>query len=248
MTNIENHPKILEEKEKIQKLKENIQKGLERIQKYEAELQKRHKLENKNADNKKCPKISENSKCKKTKFECDLCEKLFSSRDDFIVHKQTHTKKKPSENLKTHTEENPIKSENFPSTVPQLLQLNTDDTGETFKCKICAYACPTPSMLKVHIRKHTEETPFQCNNCSVTFSQLGNLKAHMKTHTGEKPFQCNTCQAKFAQLGNLKTHMRIHTGEKPFECNDCPAKFSDLSALKHHMKTHNHEAWLGRNR
>ncbi|KAJ8020942.1 Zinc finger protein 40 [Holothuria leucospilota] len=50
-----------------------------------------------------------------------------------------------------------------------------------YVCMECGIRCKKPSMLKKHIRTHTDVRPYQCKGCSFSFKTKGNLTKHMKS-------------------------------------------------------------------
>ncbi|XP_058466197.1 transcription factor HIVEP3 isoform X2 [Malaya genurostris] len=50
-----------------------------------------------------------------------------------------------------------------------------------YVCKECGIRCKKPSMLKKHIRTHTDVRPYSCQHCSFHFKTKGNLTKHMKS-------------------------------------------------------------------
>ncbi|CAB3373430.1 Hypothetical predicted protein [Cloeon dipterum] len=50
-----------------------------------------------------------------------------------------------------------------------------------YVCEECGIRCKKPSMLKKHIRTHTDVRPFTCKHCSFSFKTKGNLTKHMKS-------------------------------------------------------------------
>ncbi|EEC16156.1 immunodeficiency virus type I enhancer binding protein, putative [Ixodes scapularis] len=49
-----------------------------------------------------------------------------------------------------------------------------------YVCEECGIRCKKPSMLKKHIRTHTDLRPFSCHHCCFAFKTKGNLTKHMK--------------------------------------------------------------------
>ena len=68
------------------------------------------------------------------------------------------------------------------------IQHNTDPGKKSFRCGTCGKTCKLKSLLKQHMRIHTDERPFSCQTCGRTFSSRGDLKKHTRIHTGEKRF------------------------------------------------------------
>ncbi|CAD5114530.1 DgyrCDS3653 [Dimorphilus gyrociliatus] len=55
-----------------------------------------------------------------------------------------------------------------------------------YVCSSCGIRCKKPSMLKKHLRSHTELRPYRCLQCSFSFKTKGNLTKHMKSKAHQK--------------------------------------------------------------
>jgi Zinc finger, C2H2 type len=53
-------------------------------------------------------------------------------------------------------------------------------------CDACGIRCKKPSMLKKHIRTHTNVRPYTCKHCNFSFKTKGNLTKHMKSKAHSK--------------------------------------------------------------
>uniref|UniRef100_UPI00398E5BA1 transcription factor HIVEP3-like n=1 Tax=Pristiophorus japonicus TaxID=55135 RepID=UPI00398E5BA1 len=58
-----------------------------------------------------------------------------------------------------------------------------------YVCEECGIRCKKPSMLKKHIRTHTDLRPYVCNYCNFAFKTKGNLTKHMKSKAHSKKCQ-----------------------------------------------------------
>lgn len=55
-----------------------------------------------------------------------------------------------------------------------------------YVCEECGIRCKKPSMLRKHIRTHTDVRPYLCQYCSFSFKTKGNLTKHMKSKAHQK--------------------------------------------------------------
>ncbi|XP_076257851.1 zinc finger protein schnurri isoform X1 [Rhynchophorus ferrugineus] len=55
-----------------------------------------------------------------------------------------------------------------------------------YVCEQCGIRCKKPSMLKKHIRTHSNDRPYTCSHCNFSFKTKGNLTKHMKSKSHSK--------------------------------------------------------------
>ncbi|PSN31453.1 hypothetical protein C0J52_19055, partial [Blattella germanica] len=100
-------------------------------------------------------------------FQCEICNKSFTRKSDLNRHMITHTSKRP------------------------------------FQCEICSKSFSQKSYLSTHVITHISNCSFPCDICSKSFTRKDSLSAHMFTHTSNRPFQCEICNKSFTQKSDL---------------------------------------------
>ncbi|XP_069089501.1 zinc finger protein 398-like isoform X6 [Pleurodeles waltl] len=163
-------------------------------------------------------------------YQCPVCGKSFSKKEDVIRHYNGHMKivdvvgvehVKVGMNIAFHN---------------SLPTVHSDEA--TYGCDECDKRFSNAYKLKVHQRNHTGERPYKCQVCGKGFIMNAYLKFHQRIHTGERPYRCKVCGKGFSKSYHLKVHVRTHTGEKPYRCPECGKRFSVNSSLKSHLRTH----------
>ena len=167
---------------------------------------------------------------KVSKFKCQICDKVFKSKQNLDIHVRGHTGEKPfscdfcpkkfntKSNLKTHT------------------MYHAGD--RKYNCPVCDKAFYTKKDLNTHKLLHTGLRPWECDICGRSFNTASILRCHKQTHTGEKNFQCDICLKCFTRSSTLVDHKRMHSGIKNYCCDECGKSFGMSQYLKRHKLTH----------
>ncbi|XP_078270420.1 zinc finger protein 40 isoform X2 [Rhinoraja longicauda] len=83
-------------------------------------------------------------------------------------------------------------------------------------CEECGIRCKKPSMLRKHIRTHTDLRPYHCNYCNFSFKTKGNLTKHMKSKAHSKK-----CMEIGVSAGPFDDQDTDESGDKPRGGNEC---------------------------
>lgn len=88
-----------------------------------------------------------------------------------------------------------------------------------YVCKTCGIRCKKPSMLKKHLRTHTDFRPYHCRHCKFSFKTKGNLTKHMKSKVrhAKKVMSVRVCSVLFARQGVTlyKEYLQIYNSTFP---------------------------------
>ena len=159
----------------------------------------------------------------KNRFECNLCEENFASKQALLYHKDV-----------VHKKLSPVKCEECEASFATLISLKNHRKyvhSDKAKCKcfLCGAQFKQNKDLKFHIRnKHqintrdhfknewndTEERErFQCTSCDSNYKYKKDLEAHRKKNHNvheATSFSCKICSKNFTQKNNCLRHERNH--------------------------------------
>ncbi|XP_074658746.1 uncharacterized protein LOC141911651 [Tubulanus polymorphus] len=164
-----------------------------------------------------------------SKWQCMVCNRLFSSSTKLQNHVNTHMNMKPYECSMCD------KAFNDPSNLRMHLKIHTGD--KRFKCNVCDKRFTQKAHLDMHQVVHTKEKSLSCEYCGKMFARKSDLRVHEYQHTKERIYVCDNCPKIFYKLQNYKRHMNIHLGVKDFVCARCSKKFSTKFHLTRHEKS-----------
>uniref|UniRef100_A0A8C3S9K6 Uncharacterized protein n=1 Tax=Chelydra serpentina TaxID=8475 RepID=A0A8C3S9K6_CHESE len=137
------------------------------------------------------------------KHSCNMCDQLFSNRQNLRQHRLT--------SLPGKVYQCDICSKSFASYNSWKEHRACVHTEERqFACTLCNATFKRKRDVRTHyMRKHEGRVKRPlCSVCGKILSSRTALVFHMRTHTGEKPYECSICHSKFAQPSQLKIHTR----------------------------------------
>ncbi|XP_003700791.2 uncharacterized protein LOC100880255 [Megachile rotundata] len=178
------------------------------------------------------------------KFICNVCNMKFYRQDRLQSHKNRygHDENNTSPEIqKPADEKSTIKLIN--SWIRE--ELDSDNEGKGFPCKICGKSYDTKKSLSKHqLNAHNSEEE-ACPSCGEICTCDEKDKEQNATE-GSKLYQCAECNKCFENDHKLQKHMRIHERPKEgqdvnfkrFLCHICSKTFRHNTGLVFHMRTH----------
>lgn len=194
-------------------------------------------------------------------FQCDHCQKMFSSKASLRRHMYAHLQLEPHRckkcskkfrykmHLQNHINKHHKELKNFVPMLCQIcdkefllqenleLHLSTHIKNEnSFKCVFCNKKFSYHLLLTQHEKQHLLTGKYQCSVCQLSFDSITRLKFHMKTHLKIKDYICQHCGKEFLRMNSLRRHVQIcHSGHR-LQCPVCMKKLK--GHLTEHMRTH----------
>ena len=145
-------------------------------------------------------------------LQCPVCDTLFQTKQDLILHASEHARKgrRP---LRSH----PCKP---------------------FKCLTCWKSFSTDERLQKHMLCHSDKAnkPYKCDTCSKHFMNNSALACHLKTHSDKKYYDCPMCNLGFDQIHAMKEHVVEHAINGMYDCPECHKSFPDYKMIRRHLK------------
>ena len=194
---------------------------------------------------------------KEANFVCGICYHIFSQKDHYNTHIDTHKGRnkelaEKSNNLCNNTSsfENQAKAQRLEE-LPEVVIINE------YACEKCDFIFSDLLDLNAHIQSlHNQETK-SCNKDTQTKSKasVGTFQVdNIKTIVEDEIVVCPFCKFESKDREQLKKHIdNIHIEKKTenngqdniishsFKCGLCANEFSEFDSLKLHMET-NHKS------
>ena len=190
-----------------------------------------------NEDSDEVSSSASESSDKREKYNCDSCNKQFSSRRKLEGH------------LKSIHKSKSVGSEDNESSDD-----DDDDTMKTFACDSCPKKFKKASLLARHIKTHDpNKRPHECAKCQKRFPSQVALVRHDILHSDlmerskiprDEPqnFSCVICGRAFKSHESLSSHLKSHRSktseEEEFVCKLCNDVFPTFSDITRHSKNH----------
>ncbi|XP_073829474.1 uncharacterized protein [Musca autumnalis] len=167
------------------------------------------------------------------KYNCDICQRPFSSRKAIVEHIKRHKQ------IKDHVCKLCGVAKVTRTELKTHMRVHFPDM-EKFPCPRCPQVFNHRNAISRHVRVvHEGERRFTCDYCSKKFSTRNSKVCHERLHRGEKPFSCEICEKRFAQPESLKSHMKTHDKSLcKHICSYCSRPFITLKNLLDHEKRH----------
>ena len=165
-----------------------------------------------------------------TLYQCEVCEKTFSTAASLTSHRWQHTKPFQCEHDKCKAR--------FASKGNLVIHRRRHTGDRPYDCNLCDAKFTTKGNLKRHIQSHSGVKPWACTQCDGRFTEKKSLKIHMRKHTGERPYVCKFCNKRFAQTSILKSHLAMHLDKRSHLCDLCGRSFRQKSQLRLHTQRH----------
>lgn len=157
----------------------------------------------------------------KKHFKCQMCFKLFVSRNGLLRHlKKLHSEIKcedvdPLSTVSDVQQNSLVVNDTTNKSTKKSNKRQNSEKPKTYQCPECPKKWKTPGELKNHLYSHSSVKPFICEICGQAYKRKSALDVHVGMHNGVCPFTCVYCKKSFTQKGALRRHLPIHTGDIP---------------------------------
>ncbi|XP_060075649.1 zinc finger protein 530-like [Ylistrum balloti] len=185
----------------------------------------------------------------RTRFVCDLCPKIYTSKETFNKHMRSHnpdTRISCSYCGQVCLTTSHLKRHINVHTRTDLCNLQTKD--KPYECGICQKKYFNKKHLELHVVRHTQTENFSCDTCDKSFDTRYKWKRHVRRSHFEKNgettcepnlYNCLLCNKVFRTNDSLESHIK-RTHEKPmiYNCDLCERTFLRRDAMLNHKESH----------
>ena len=143
---------------------------------------------------------------KNRRYECDQCQKTYSSQSGLRDHKQS-----VHEGVKYRCDQCDYQARKQNHLT---VHIQSKHEGVKYACDQCDYQATQQGHLTIHIRSKHEGIKYACNHCDHQFKQRCSLIQHIQSKHEGLTYACDQCDYQAPHQGNLKQHIQTtHKGD-----------------------------------
>uniref|UniRef100_A0A182NIP2 C2H2-type domain-containing protein n=1 Tax=Anopheles dirus TaxID=7168 RepID=A0A182NIP2_9DIPT len=140
------------------------------------------------------------------KHVCDVCARVFRSKQSFEMHRQNHEGRRMEG--KAQCELCAVWLTDKYCLRKHMHRMHSG-SEEPIACGTCGKTVASQSALKSHIRRAHGESRFECERCAKTFKRPHHMREHMAIyHTGEELYGCLYCAERFNTKNKQYSHRK----------------------------------------
>lgn len=144
-----------------------------------------------------------------TQYDCNICDKSFTTKWNMKQHKWVHASRSSKPFKCT------VCPKAFVREVEYTAHVNTHKSIKPYTCNHCGRQFARKYNWLRHTREHERPKGFRCEDCGKVFHRAYYVKEHRRSHTGERPFECIICGKTSATKTNHNKHVKIHHARDP---------------------------------
>ncbi|XP_054263733.1 oocyte zinc finger protein XlCOF6-like isoform X3 [Macrosteles quadrilineatus] len=201
-----------------------------------------------------------NFKATNIRHICEICGKIFKTKQSLRVHKACHSNSFACANCNMQFDKkylliNHCRSYFGPMVTKRKCAIRKDKIGKELplhpkinfgfrtllhSCSQCTKRFPTRQSLKSHLLSHSSEKNYKCTNCKKHFKNKSGLTKHIRAIHEHEIFKCSECSRIFHDKSVLKQHiLKMHSKNyNHSKCAECGKFFRSRYALKIHTQSH----------
>lgn len=136
-------------------------------------------------------------------YECDICSKIFNTKNKIRQHLTTHNNEGRRKFLCVACGNQFCTKFGLNQHIRAI-----HDKEQRFQCTKCDRRFAHNHNLKTHMNRHNAIRPYACKVCTKTFYDSSTLNVHTKSvHSDTNAYVCSICSKAFNRNGNLKIHL-----------------------------------------